>query len=214
MRRALNDAFARFRDDEAAWVAIVTGAGRAFCAGADLRDGAGATGEFPGSFWEKPTVELVRERLGDLQAGHRSGERALPRLRAHARDMVRLRARERQGTIRLSRGRSRDTGDRGRHPVAAETRWADAMEMLMTGEPVDAEKAQQIGLVWRVVPHDDLITAANRLADRLVKGAPLAQRAMKEMAMRAPAPVVARGDPDGRGHANRRRTRPPMRARA
>ena len=40
MRRDLNDAFARFRDDEDAWVAIVTGAGRAFCAGADMRDGA------------------------------------------------------------------------------------------------------------------------------------------------------------------------------
>jgi enoyl-CoA hydratase/carnithine racemase len=60
------------------------------------------------------------------------------------------------------------------------------MELLMTGEPVDAEKARQIGLVWRVVPHDDLLTAARHLADRLVKGAPLAQRAMKEMAMRAP----------------------------
>ena len=42
MRRDLNAAFARFRDDEDAWVAIVTGAGRAFCAGADMRDGAGS----------------------------------------------------------------------------------------------------------------------------------------------------------------------------
>ncbi len=56
MRRDLNDAFARFRDESAAWVAIVTGAGRAFCAGGDIRDGAGATGEFPGTFWEKPTA--------------------------------------------------------------------------------------------------------------------------------------------------------------
>ena len=40
MRRGLNDAFTRFRDEEDAWVAIVTGAGRAFCVGADLRDGA------------------------------------------------------------------------------------------------------------------------------------------------------------------------------
>src|SRR5512144_436694 len=54
MRRDLNEAFARFRDDEDAWVAIVTGAGRAFCVGADLRDGANAAGEFAGSFWEKP----------------------------------------------------------------------------------------------------------------------------------------------------------------
>ena len=56
MRRELNDAFSRFRDDEEAWVAIVTGAGRAFCAGGDLRDGAGSIGEFAGTFWEKPTI--------------------------------------------------------------------------------------------------------------------------------------------------------------
>ena len=56
MRRDLNDAFARFRDDEDAWVAIVTGAGRAFCAGADMRDGAGSAGDFAGTFWEKPTT--------------------------------------------------------------------------------------------------------------------------------------------------------------
>src|SRR5580704_4950580 len=56
MRRALNDAFTRFRDDEEAWVAIVTGAGKAFCVGADIHEGAGATGEFSGTFWEKPTV--------------------------------------------------------------------------------------------------------------------------------------------------------------
>ena len=35
MRRDLNEAFGRFRDEEDAWIAIVTGAGRAFCAGAD-----------------------------------------------------------------------------------------------------------------------------------------------------------------------------------
>ena len=56
MRRDLNDAFSRFRDDEEAWVAIVTGSGRAFCVGADLRDGAGSAGEFAGTFWEKPTL--------------------------------------------------------------------------------------------------------------------------------------------------------------
>src|SRR5829696_3062604 len=56
LRDDLNAAFARFRDDEEAWVAIVTGAGRAFCVGADLHDGAGSTGTFPGTFWEKPTM--------------------------------------------------------------------------------------------------------------------------------------------------------------
>jgi enoyl-CoA hydratase/carnithine racemase len=42
-----------------------------------------------------------------------------------------------------------------------------------------------MGLVWRVVAHDDLLDEARALADRLVAGAPLAQRAMKEVAARA-----------------------------
>ena len=42
-----------------------------------------------------------------------------------------------------------------------------------------------MGLVWRVVAHDDLMVEARTLADRLVAGAPLAQRAMKEVAARA-----------------------------
>ena len=63
MRRGLNEAFTRFRDEEDAWVAIVTGAGKAFCAGADLRDGGGATGEFAGTFWEKPTINSFESGL-------------------------------------------------------------------------------------------------------------------------------------------------------
>jgi len=48
LRQDLNAAWERFRDDENAWVAIVTGAGRAFCVGADLRDGAKSAGDWPG----------------------------------------------------------------------------------------------------------------------------------------------------------------------
>ena len=57
MRRGLNAAFARFRDEEDAWVAIVTGAGRAFCAGADMRRRRAARpASSAGTFWEKPTL--------------------------------------------------------------------------------------------------------------------------------------------------------------
>ena len=48
VRRDLNEAFARFRDEEEAWVAIVTGSGRAFCVGADVKDGAGRPGSSRG----------------------------------------------------------------------------------------------------------------------------------------------------------------------
>ena len=43
-----------------------------------------------------------------------------------------------------------------------------------------------MGLVWRVVPPADLMAEATRLAERLVRAAPLAQRATKEMAARGP----------------------------
>src|SRR5690606_12298791 len=63
MRRDLNAAWLRFRDDDEAWVAIVTGAGRAFSAGGDTRDGRGSVGEFAGSFWEIPTINTFESGL-------------------------------------------------------------------------------------------------------------------------------------------------------
>ena len=52
--------------------------------------------------------------------------------------------------------------------------WADAMELLLTGERIDAERARAMGLVWRVVPHDALLDEAHVLAERLLGGAPIA----------------------------------------
>jgi E-phenylitaconyl-CoA hydratase len=186
MRRDLNEAFARFRDEEEAWVGIVTGAGRAFCAGADLRDGAGATGVFPGSFWEKPTVN-------SFESGWEIYKPVIAAVNGHCLgygltlvtwcDFVLASDRARFGYPEASLGIPAMVGA---IRLPERIGWADAMELLMTGEPVDAEKAEKVGLVWRVVPHDELMASARELADRLVQGAPLAQRAMKEMAMRAP----------------------------
>jgi enoyl-CoA hydratase/carnithine racemase len=58
------------------------------------------------------------------------------------------------------------------------------MELLLTGERVNADRAHAMGLVWKVVPHETLLDEAHQLASRLVSEAPLAQRVMKEMAMR------------------------------
>ena len=184
LRQDLNAAFSRFRDEEDAWIAIVTGEGRAFCAGADLRDGAGATGEFPGSFWEKPTInsfesgwEIFKPVIAAVNGpclGYGvtlvtwcdfvlASDRATfgyPEARLGSPAMV--------GSVRLPQ----------------RVGWADAMELLMTGEQVGAERAREMGLVWRVVAHDRLMEEARALAGRLLAGAPLAQRAMKEMAFR------------------------------
>ncbi|MHB1582249.1 MAG: enoyl-CoA hydratase/isomerase family protein [Acidimicrobiales bacterium] len=184
MRRDLNAAFSRLRDDEEAWVAIVTGAGRAFCAGGDLRDGTGAVGEFPGTFWEKPT-------LNSFESGWEIFKPVIAAVNGHCLgygltlatwcDFVLASERAVFGLpeVRL-----------GIPAVVASLRlpqrinWADAMELLLTGEQVDAERARAIGLVWKVVPHDALLDEARALAARLLEGAPLAQRVMKEMAMR------------------------------
>ena len=186
LRRDLNDAFSRFRDEEDAWVAIVTGAGRAFCAGADLRDGAGSTGEFAGHVLGEADDELLRERLGDLQAGDRRRERLLPGLRADARDVVRLRRSPASGPSSAS-PRSPSACRRSSGPSACRGSigWQPAMELLLTGERIDADRAKEIGLAGWVVPHDELLPEARRLADRLVRAAPLAARATKEVAVRS-----------------------------
>lgn len=54
-----------------------------------------------------------------------------------------------------------------------------AMELLLSGELLDAEEAQRLGIVSRVVPHDELAAAVDALVEKLSWGAPLAQRAIK-----------------------------------
>ena len=184
MRRDLNAAFCRFRDDEEAWVAIVTGAGRAFCAGADLRGGVGAAGEFAGTFWGKPT-------LNSFESGWEIFKPVIAAVNGYCLgygltlatwcDFVLASDRAEFGLPEVNLGVPAVVASI-RLPQRVD--WADAMELLLTGDRVDAERAHAMGLVWRVVPHETLVDEAHALAARLLKGAPLAQRVMKEMAMR------------------------------
>ncbi|MBO0872757.1 MAG: enoyl-CoA hydratase/isomerase family protein [Pseudonocardia sp.] len=184
MRRGLNDAFARFRDDPDAWVAIVTGAGRAFCAGADLRGEGDPSGDFRGTFWERPTAnsfesgwEIFKPVIAavngyclgygltlvtwcDFVIASERAEFGFPEVRIGIPTIV--------GAIRMPR----------------KINWQYAMELLLTGERIDATRAHDIGLAGWVVPHEGLMDAARSLADRLVGGAPLAARAIKEVAVR------------------------------
>ena len=185
MRRDLNAAFARFRDEEDAWIAIVTGAGKAFCAGADLRGGGNSAGDFPGTFWEKPTLnsfesgwEIFKPVIAavngyclgygltlvtwcDFVIASDRAEFGFPEVRIGVPTIV--------GAIRLP----------------AKLAWHDAMELLLTGDRIDAHRAKEIGLVGSVVPADVLMDEARSLAGRLLQGAPLAQRAIKEVAVRS-----------------------------
>jgi E-phenylitaconyl-CoA hydratase len=60
-----------------------------------------------------------------------------------------------------------------------------ALEMMMSGELIDAVEADRIGLVSRIVPQDDLMDEARAVAHKLTKAAPLAQRAIKQAVYRA-----------------------------
>src|SRR5258706_6800640 len=160
MRRGLNDAFSRFRDDEDAWVAIVTGAGTAFCAGADLRDGAGSAGDFPGTFWEKPTInsfesgwEIFKPVIAavngyclgygltlvtwcDFVIASERAEFGFPEVGIGVPTIV--------GAIRLPQ----------------RLNWQYAMELLLTRERIDSNRAHEIGLVGSVVAPEELMTEA------------------------------------------------------
>jgi enoyl-CoA hydratase/carnithine racemase len=59
-----------------------------------------------------------------------------------------------------------------------------ALEVLLTGDRIDASHAVEIGLALRVVPRAELLDSARDLARRLCQGAPLAVRAVNEIAHR------------------------------
>lgn len=62
---------------------------------------------------------------------------------------------------------------------------SNAARLLFTGDVIDAAEAHRIGLVSEVVPHADLMPAANELALRIAANAPLALRHIKEGLRRA-----------------------------
>jgi E-phenylitaconyl-CoA hydratase len=184
LRQDLNVAFGRFRDEEEAWVGILTANGSVYCAGADLKDGEGAVGTFGGTFWEKPTInsfesgmELFKPTIAavhgpcigygltgvlfcDFVIASTEATFCYPEVSIGVATIV--------GAIRLPR----------------RVGWASAMELLLTGKPMSAMRAKEVGLVWKLVEPDELQTEARAWARTLTQAAPLAQRATKEVAWR------------------------------
>jgi E-phenylitaconyl-CoA hydratase len=59
-----------------------------------------------------------------------------------------------------------------------------ALEMMFSGELIDAAEAEKIGLISRIVPQERLMDEARELARKLMQGAPLAQLAIKRFVYR------------------------------
>lgn len=78
----------------------------------------------------------------------------------------------------VKRGLAPDTG--GSFTLPRVVGFAKAAELLLTGDTIDAAEAERIGMVSRVVPHDQLMAAAQELAGKIAKHPPLAVAATKE----------------------------------
>jgi enoyl-CoA hydratase/carnithine racemase len=174
--RGLWEGFRRFEEDPAAAVLVLTGAGEAFCAGADLKEMAALGLTVPPRDMAphlgrnlqvtKPVIAAVNgpafgggfllAQMCDLCVAGTSAQFAITE-------------------ARWGRGA----------PWAAPLPWLVpprvAMELLLTGEPIDARRAYEVGLVNRVVPDPELRSEAGRLARLVAGNAPLSVRAAKAM---------------------------------
>jgi enoyl-CoA hydratase/carnithine racemase len=168
----------RFVADDSAAVLVLTGAGdKAFCAGGDLKEMAQTSLEVPPPDFlpqfgrnisvEKPTIAAVN---GVAYAGGF--------LLAQQCDLVIAAEHARFAVTEVKVGRG--------SPWAAPLSWLVpprvALEILLTGDPLDAHRAREVGLVNQVVPAAELRERTQELARRIAANAPLSVRASKRTA--------------------------------
>ncbi len=185
--RDLAHAWAAFRDDTNAWVAVITGVGRDFCTGADLKQFIPElTGELPQpAGWKavdavhavlhrfpvyKPIIAAVNGVCvaGGLEMlGSTDIRVAVPEARFAVMEPKRGLFAGGGSTVRLPR----------------QMPYAFAMELLLTGDMVDAQRALAMGLINRLVASEQLMDTAYDYAERIAANAPLAVWATKQSAV-------------------------------
>lgn len=186
MKEALLAAIKDAARDKSVRVIVLTGAGRAFSAGQDLKERQGPDVSDLGSELRlryNPIISAMR-RLEKPIVGAINGVAAGAGISiALACDIVIAsdKASFTEAFVRV--GLVPDTGSSWFLPRIVG--YQRAAEMMFTGDPVDAPTAAQIGLVNRVVPADSLMDEANTLANRLAKSAPIALALAKRALNRA-----------------------------
>jgi enoyl-CoA hydratase/carnithine racemase len=186
LHQLLWEAWEDFRDDDSVDVAILTGTGDAFCSGADLKT-------YIPPIIEEATPRWVRENvatgLGGLTRGlHRIYKPTIAAVNgwalaggletALACDIRIASERAQFGSFEARRGYHH--GDGGIVRLVNVCGAGVALEMLLTAEPIDAERALRCNLVSRVVPHEQLIPAAENLAGKILRNSQAAVRSAKE----------------------------------
>lgn len=169
-----------FNGDEGLWVAIITGTGeRAFSVGADIKttlpriQSSAHRGDMPApaicedmQIW-KPIIAAINGAC--LGGGFEVALACDIRIAAENATF---------GFPEINLGLIPGWGGTQRLPRAVPL--AKAAEMLTSGRPIDAQEAYRIGLVNKVVPATELMNEAKKMAEALLKPAPLAARAAKQ----------------------------------
>jgi enoyl-CoA hydratase/carnithine racemase len=178
VREGLFSGARRFNDDESAKVLVLTGAGdRAFCAGGDLKEMADTALTVPPVDFvpqfgrniaiDKPTIAAVN---GVAYAGGF--------MLAQNCDLCIAAESAKFAITEVKVGR----GSPWAAPLPALVGPRIAMEILLTGDPLTAKRAYEVGLINRVVPDADLRAEVQALAERIAGNAPLSVRAAKKTA--------------------------------
>lgn len=186
MYTALSEAWIEIRDDPAVWVAIVTGAGeRAFSAGADLERTI-SPGEQPWDEFWRTQEEMILNRGLDVWKpviAAVNGYCLAGGMTMLLATDIRIAGENAQfGLSEVKRGIL--PGNGGTQRTIRQLPYPAAMELLLTGDHVDAAQAEEWGLVNTVVPPADVLETAEAYADRILANAPLAVQAIKELAVR------------------------------
>jgi acyl-CoA synthetase (AMP-forming)/AMP-acid ligase II/enoyl-CoA hydratase/carnithine racemase len=158
---------------------VLTGTGdRAFCSGMDLRafaDGGGVSADADRAAFDRFLAgELAVPIIGAANAAAVAGGFEL----LLACDLVVASERAQFGLPEVQRGLFAAGGGMF---IGTRIPLAIALELALTGDPIDAHRALSLGLVNRVVPASAVVPAALALAERITRNGPLAVRATKRL---------------------------------
>lgn len=182
----LSRAWCTVRDDPAIRVAIVTGAGeKSFTTGADIKSFLTAPAELS-EMWLTQRDQLLNRGLEVWKPviaavnGYCLGGGMTLMLACD------IRVAATHATFNLAEvKRGVIPGNGGTQRVLDQLPYPIAMEMLLTGDTMDAETAAQWGLINKVVPKEQLLDSAFAYAKKIAANAPLAVQAAKELAVRS-----------------------------
>ncbi|WP_280266952.1 enoyl-CoA hydratase/isomerase family protein [Nocardia wallacei] len=181
VRAGLFEAWDRFENDAGLRVAILTGAGtKAFCAGGDLEEmverGMGVP---PREMFPVPydTVELSKPTIAAVNGAAFAGGWMI----AQACDLCVASTSATFAVTEVKVGRSSPWAAPLIHMIPQRI----MMELLLTGRPIDARRAYEIGLVNRLAEPAELLDAAVGLASEILAGAPLSVKAARDTVMLA-----------------------------